>query len=1370
MLRPSSTTVAVLLLFALHPRGNTSAGEPPTAAQLEFFETRIRPVLVEQCYKCHNSAQSAQGGLAVDQRSALLQGGDGGAVIVPGNPGESSLLAILRHEIDGLKMPKGGSRLEATVIEDFARWIEMGAPDPRDTAPTAEELSKTTSWEAVFSKRKEWWSFQPVVKPTVPLVQSATGASHPVDLFLQARQEEQGLTPASPADRLTLLRRVTFTLTGLPPSPEEIQAFLADTSKEAYDRVVNRLVDSPHFGERWARHWMDLVRYCESHGSQGDPELANAWRYRDYLIRAFNTDLPYDQLVREHLAGDLLFEPRWNVAESFNESAIGTAHLRMVELGYIPVDALEDQVKVVDNQIDVVTKTFLGLTVSCARCHDHKFDPISQEDFYALYGIFASCRPGQVIIDSPAVLETNREELTRLKQVIREELAAAWRESAATLGARLQQHSALETQVVSLNSQVRRLREEIAAIEDPVRLRVLRNRGVQTFGSPPVPDSRWSFEGDARDSRGNHHGELLGGAVIRKGRLILDGLEANMRTVPLERDYLEKTLEAWVALANHSQRGGGVIGLDTPEGQFFDSIVFGEINPAHWMAGSDFFRRSQDPEGPEETSPPHELVHVAIVYQKDNSITVYRNGEPYGKSYQKGSLQPFLKGKSRFLFGQRLSNINPPLAGEVEEARAYARALTAEEVASSFRAGAAAVSDEELALALTEAERSQLTPLRLAETQAEARLKQLEPADRDHDPWKRALADAASNNSSPLHLWQQATIGSGESMSQDALRALWTKHVDFWQTELQSRLNFNQAQFVPQWDLRTSDRQVWFGYGIGLSGESSLNGEICIEPDGERIITGILPAGLFTHVLTRKHNGVLTSPRFRIDSNSVSIRALGQNSMARLVIENYPIGNGGIYPATRLARDEMGWLRLDTSYRLGAHAHFEFITDPAERAHFGVAQIVASNQAEPPRELAIPILGILHGEAPSTPEELASRIAECVQNALHAWQTGSCTEEQLALLDFFVRRELLPTTLARLPRLSETVERFRQLEREIPVPRRAPGMLEAEAFDQPLFVRGVHTHPAQTVPRHGLSLIDATPFCTRQSGRLELARQLTAPENPLTARVLVNRLWHHIFGRGLVATVDNFGHMGNPPTHPELLDFLAAKFVEESWSMKSMLRFLVTSQAFQQSSQTSPAAAQSDPANLLLSHMPVRRLEAEAVRDAILATSGQLDRAMYGPGIDVYYVAKTEGGGPKGPLDGDRRRSVYLRIRRNAHNPFLEAFDAPKPAITRGKRDVTNVPLQSLTMLNDPFIIDQAAKWAKVLVADGLEPAERIRRMYLRALCREPTDRELKATLLYLQDLMVEHEAPLAEAARQELVWQDLAQAIFCLKEFVYVH
>jgi hypothetical protein len=265
---------------------------------------------------------------------------------------------------------------------------------------------------------------------------------------------------------------------------------------------------------------------------------------------------------------------------------------------------------------------------------------------------------------------------------------------------------------------------------------------------------------------------------------------------------------------------------------------------------------------------------------------------------------------------------------------------------------------------------------------------------------------------------------------------------------------------------------------------------------------------------------------------------------------------------------------------------------------------------------------------------------------------------------------------------------------------------------------------------------------------------------------MVNRIWHHLFGRGIVSTVDNFGRNGAKPTHPELLDYLASRFVEEGWSIKAMIRLLVTSNVYQLSSQPSAEAIRADSANILLQHARTRRLTAESIRDSILSISGELDTKMYGPGIEVYYTGKSEGGGKVGPLDGARRRSVYQRIRRNTQNPFLEVFDAPTPTSTRGQRDTTNVPAQSLTMLNDPFVIDQASKWASRIVADGgLSSRDRVERMFRRALGRSATSEEISASLDYLTSSGGEE----AELLSSQQAWQDFAHSIFNLKEFLYL-
>ncbi len=412
-------------IFLLAAGAASAAPLPPE--QAEFFEQKIRPVLSSECTDCHD-AKKQKGGLRLDFRDGWKKGGDSGDAIVPGEPAKSLLIKSIRHADPDLKMPDKRPKLSDAVIADFEKWITLGAPDPRDEPPKA---AAAVPWENLLADRKTWWSLQPIRKTEPPAVKNIAWSAHPVDHFLLAEIEKRGLKPAADADPRVIIRRLTFALTGLPPSPEEVDAFVdtaAHDMKSAIGEAADRLLASPRFGERWARHWMDLVRYAETHGSEGDPEIPEAWRYRDYLIRAINADVPVDQLIREHVAGDLLPNPRMNRDDQFNESILGTAHLRFVEHGFQPVDTRDEQVKVTDSQIDVAMKAFQGLTVSCARCHDHKFDAISQRDYYALAGIFESSRPAMVAIDPPELLAKNKGELTALKKQIHIALAEAWKD------------------------------------------------------------------------------------------------------------------------------------------------------------------------------------------------------------------------------------------------------------------------------------------------------------------------------------------------------------------------------------------------------------------------------------------------------------------------------------------------------------------------------------------------------------------------------------------------------------------------------------------------------------------------------------------------------------------------------------------------------------------------------------------------------------------------------------------------------------------------------------------------------------------------------------------------------------------------------
>ncbi len=347
-----------------------------------FFESRIRPVLVEHCYKCHSGrAKAPKGGLRLDSREALLRGGEGGPAVVPGKPDVSLLFKALSHEGDVAEMPPD-EKLPDRVLADFRRWIALGLPDPRKESP-----ADTKPAGSDVASGSDAWSFRPPRYTGVPSVRETSWARDELDRFILARLESKGLRPAPDADRYTWLRRVSLDLVGLPPSPEQIFEFISDTSPHARERVVDRLLALPAFGERWARHWLDLTGYADQIGTANDIFAEHAWRYRDYVIEAFNSDKPLDQFIREQLAGDLL---PYGTAQERARNLIATGFLVLGDVPVVEADKAKLRIDVVDQQVDKVGKAFLGLTLGCARCHDHKFDPIPLRDYYALAGIFFS--------------------------------------------------------------------------------------------------------------------------------------------------------------------------------------------------------------------------------------------------------------------------------------------------------------------------------------------------------------------------------------------------------------------------------------------------------------------------------------------------------------------------------------------------------------------------------------------------------------------------------------------------------------------------------------------------------------------------------------------------------------------------------------------------------------------------------------------------------------------------------------------------------------------------------------------------------------------------------------------------------------------
>jgi hypothetical protein len=1056
---------------------------------LEFFEKRIRPALVQHCYKCHSTqSPEAKGKLLLDTREAIRKGGESGPAVVPGKPEESWLLAAIAHDGTFYDMPPSG-KLPAPVIADFRRWIEIGAPDPRDKPAGA-----ALAWEQVLAGRKNWWSLQPVKNPPVPEVRNAAWSTDPIDRFLLAKLEAAGLEPTPPADPRALVRRLSFVLTGLPPKPEEVEGFvrsLAHSQREkAYESLVDRLLASPHLGERWARHWMDVVRFGETHGYEWNFEIRDAWRYRDYLIRAFNQDVPFDQLIREHIAGDLLSSPRWNLEKSFNESLLGTCFYRFGEVSHDCYAFRETSLDVMDNQLDTLTKAFQATTVACARCHDHKLDAVSMKDYYALLGILASSRTATRTIDDPRVNENVERELAAIKTALKGGLAEVLRASLSDLNA--------------------------------------------------------------------------------------------------------------------------ILGLSS-----------------------------------------------------------------------------FFKGKFENVPG-------------------------------------------------------------------------------DH----------------PLSVWNTMRGASDFESS-------WRAEVERHRTEQRRRAEFNAANFILYADFR---RPVagWGVDGLGLQAISARSGDFAVASTPGNILAGIYPAGLYTHLTSDRLSGALRSPYMTGGKQKISFRVIGDGSSAvRPVTDNCVIGEN-----YQLLKDgRWKWITLSAVHKQPeTRLYYELVTvqdNPRlpERyhrlkevpeatlaephSHFGITQVVLHDCPEPPHD-ELRHLDRLFADPPlKNLQELGERYLQILERAIEAWASDQATDDDTVWLEL-VKDGIDPTSAS--PALLELLNRYRETERRLQSPRVVPAMADiGDGFDLALPQTGASQNKPEVVLRRFLEVLSdpAVPFKRRSgSGRRELAEAIASPKNPLTARVIVNRIWQHVFGTGLVRTPDDFGQMGDLPSHPELLDYLATRFVNDGWSIKRLIRTLVLTRAFQLSSRPSAEAQKVDPTNRLWQHYPARRLEAEAIRDSLLAISGRLDPTLFGPSIQPHRPREDAMRRLfSGPLDGNGRRSIYTKVTLMEGPAFLMAFNFPDAKSTVGRRDLTNVPGQALALLNDPFVIQQAEVWAKRLVSEtNATVSARLDRMFLTAFGRPPDASERERFSALVDQLAELHGVAKTSILASEVIWKDVAHALFNLREFVYIY
>ena len=614
----------------------TCNGTVTKANDLDFKASKL---IVEQCLDCH-SGSKPKGGLDLSTKSSATKGGDSGPGLIAQRPETSSIWEVIHSK----RMPPK-NKLTNEQTQLLKSWLKNGA----GYTPEKLDLFKVSTSKRAGS---DWWSLQPIQTSTPPNSKFSQLANNPIDLFVLKKLEENKVIPNPIAEKRTLIRRLYLDVTGLSPTFAEVESFQNAIAPDAYEKLVEMLLASPQYGEKWARHWLDVVRYGESDGFERNLPRLNAWHFRDWVIRSLNEDISYDHFARMQLAGD-----SFSKKESESAAAMGylVAGIHNTVLGSTEESREQARQDELEDTIGTLGQTFLGLTVHCARCHDHKFDPIPQTDYYKLVASLSGYRHGEQTIINPEQSFKHRQ----------------FQESIAKIS------------------------EEISRIDEPVYKKL----GVAGLPASIQPMAEWDLQKGLQDLRGNLHLKLSGNAILTSKGLQLDGNSGVARTPILPFPVSEKTLEVVVQLNNLLQRGGGAITLQSKSGTFFDAIVFGEKEPGHWLAGSNNFQRTRDFQGFAEIDAQQKPVHLTITYQTDGTINAYRNGKPYGKPYKVSNVHNFNANDAVIALGLRHepASGNHTLAGTIIKARLFTRALNAKEVETCFNQSGSSLSDSEIA-------------------------------------------------------------------------------------------------------------------------------------------------------------------------------------------------------------------------------------------------------------------------------------------------------------------------------------------------------------------------------------------------------------------------------------------------------------------------------------------------------------------------------------------------------------------------------------------------------------------------------------------------------------------------------------------------
>jgi len=1120
------------------------------AAELQRFERKIRPLLAKRCSKCH-SGPKPKAGLNLVDVGLLMDGGRSGPVIVPGNPTGSLLVQAIRRR--GKKRMPPDAPLESGDVLELVSWIKNGAVVP--VAGGAGVAGKREPGGVITDDDRQWWSFRPLDPGVVPVVPGDVWSRSAIDRYILSRLLEEKLTPSGAATRRAWIRRATYDLTGLPPTPEAVRSFEADADPGSFARVVDRLLASPRYGERWARHWLDVVRYADTNGGGFDYVYPTAWRYRDYVVRALNLDLPYDTFLVEQLAGDLL--PGTDDERRAVERKLATGMLTLAPKGLGMQDKELMAMDVVDDQIDVLGRSLMGLTLACARCHDHKFDPVLTADYYALAGIFRST--------------VSLSDLTKNPSYWPEQ--SLQRPSDRLAG---EQHDA-------------RTKATATAISKIVSVA---NRRL-------VADCRKRLDEYLLVASAMHHTRGDRGAVAHWP---FDG--------PSGKNVAATSGPSGM-LANTSGKDGGLVPTRIEDGQVGRALRFGTGRIVEIDAKA--------------------LKPIVLGRANDFSVGVWLRA-PGG--YKPGTADSIVaanyKSQAMWFIALRPGSYNG----------VYLRHYN----------GAAAVDIKPS---------SNLLPV---------------------------LTDGK---------WHHLAVTS----DRDAMGILYVDGKRAGQTSIAAVST-------------TADYSVPVSMKLGAS-TNGFAGDL----DDVAIWDRVLDPGEVTRLFDLGHRA--DSPQDVATVERLRPRKQGAPSVAELLKSHRLVPS--------LARG------LSREILAAAGKPGAVLYDLAREIPADVQQVRSQVDLDSPK-----LASRLDGkQTPLVPGPDAE-----------AFYPADQRKELATLKDRAAR--LAAVTIARPVKAMVAFDSKKPSDLRVHVAgdNRRLGEVVSRGFPRVLLRKD---QPAVKIPPHA-------------SGRLELARWLTRADHPLTARVMVNRVWQWHFGEGLVRTPDNFGQLGEEPSHPGLLDHLAETFITDGWSLKRLHTRILLSAVYRQASASRERPMQVDADNRLLWRMSRRRLEAEPFRDAMLAVSGGLDSQMYGT-LQSWKPKEfsVDDGNRETANFKTLRRSLYLPVVRTTLHQMMELFDVGDPNSVTSRRANTTVPHQALFLLNNPFVQQRSRGLAERVLAWSDDEAQQVERAWWLVLSRPPSTSEMARARQFLA------AARQSTAGGSRQAWTSLAWALFSLNEMLYL-